>query len=542
MRLYPMRLVFGMKCWEKYKLENVQYFRIVDSITSVFHCYQLGFIQGKSVTSFTELKVIYTKVTALRIPMIKKGEYGLMVHEDATGNLLSFHDAAVAKTLYGQPLKARFEVMMNQEDAKEIFETTIRDVFYRIREELDSAYRMVCYMIRGQPGLDELEFDDLYNNLKVLEHELNGVFQFKLIKILLFCPHESKGVLLKQRKEIVAIEDSNSDALWPGKMEFDEEQMHFGQDGLGDFGLEQTKLMIYSVSCFDGFNIESNQCGHGYWKKDLVTKGGTARSRVPRAVLSQSTGRPYYPRLDNIRPRTSSFSPSKRAIQETNLKDYDISRQWLLWMYMTRDMDSYEGLLMEFLMGRSPNISFMRPFGCPLTILNTLITLGKESMLIKGGKNKHTEDDTAEKEFIVSEEQVFMIALSSGNTPTDSDDDAQKDEELQKVSQALADESWVEAMQEELLHSQLAVVMGIIVAFLDSDYAGDNQDRRSTSGGCQYLGRPAQTDQELTPSRQEQNQTVQTQTPPDRQNTDTEQQIPDASDRRHKDIPQSRLD
>ena len=26
-------------------------------------------------------------------------------------------------------------------------------------------------------------------------------------------------------------------------------------------------------------------------------------------------------------------------------------------------------------------------------------------------------------------------------------------------------------------------------AFSDSDYAGDNYDRRSTSGGCQYLGR-----------------------------------------------------
>ncbi|GJX96802.1 ribonuclease H-like domain-containing protein [Tanacetum coccineum] len=39
---------------------------------------------------------------------------------------------------------------------------------------------------------------------------------------------------------------------------------------------------------------------------------GTVRSRVPQAVLSRSTGRPYYPRMDNIRPRTSSFSPSKR--------------------------------------------------------------------------------------------------------------------------------------------------------------------------------------------------------------------------------------
>ncbi|GJR60113.1 putative ribonuclease H-like domain-containing protein [Tanacetum coccineum] len=40
---------------------------------------------------------------------------------------------------------------------------------------------------------------------------------------------------------------------------------------------------------------------------------GTARSRVLQAVLSQSTGRPYYPRMDNIRPRTSSFSPSTRS-------------------------------------------------------------------------------------------------------------------------------------------------------------------------------------------------------------------------------------
>ncbi|GJU58972.1 hypothetical protein Tco_1236738 [Tanacetum coccineum] len=40
---------------------------------------------------------------------------------------------------------------------------------------------------------------------------------------------------------------------------------------------------------------------------------GTARSRVPQAVLSRSTGRPYYPRMDNRRPRISSYSPSSRS-------------------------------------------------------------------------------------------------------------------------------------------------------------------------------------------------------------------------------------
>ncbi|GJV11345.1 ribonuclease H-like domain-containing protein [Tanacetum coccineum] len=48
----------------------------------------------------------------------------------------------------------------------------------------------------------------------------------------------------------------------------------------------------------------------------VLTREGlksTARPRVPQAVLSQSTGRPYHPRMDNMRPRTSSFSPSSRS-------------------------------------------------------------------------------------------------------------------------------------------------------------------------------------------------------------------------------------
>ena len=31
----------------------------------------------------------------------------------------------------------------------------------------------------------------------------------------------------------------------------------------------------------------------------------------------------------------------------------------------------------ELVMGKSPNVSFMKPFGCPLTILNTIDNLGK---------------------------------------------------------------------------------------------------------------------------------------------------------------------
>ncbi|GJZ16004.1 putative ribonuclease H-like domain-containing protein, partial [Tanacetum coccineum] len=46
-----------------------------------------------------------------------------------------------------------------------------------------------------------------------------------------------------------------------------------------------------------------------------VTYQGTARSRVPQAVLSRSTDGSYYPRMDNRRPRISSYSPSSSTVE-----------------------------------------------------------------------------------------------------------------------------------------------------------------------------------------------------------------------------------
>ncbi|GJU22109.1 ribonuclease H-like domain-containing protein, partial [Tanacetum coccineum] len=76
-----------------------------------------------------------SSVTALRIPMIKKGEYDLW-------NILSMLELYDAK--------------VSHEDAN-----------LKFLRSLPSVWHVVATMIRGQPGLDELEFDDLYNNLKV---------------------------------------------------------------------------------------------------------------------------------------------------------------------------------------------------------------------------------------------------------------------------------------------------------------------------------------------------------------------------------------
>ncbi|GJU40971.1 putative ribonuclease H-like domain-containing protein [Tanacetum coccineum] len=226
-----------------------------------------------------------SSVTALRIPMIKKGEYDLwsmkmrqyiaitdhilwdiitngdqattdpaspsvpktslaanarrnnekalniLLSAISDRHLLSFHDAVDARSLW-KAIKARFG---GNEASKKMQKNLLKQQFETFtigsREELDSAYErfqhilsmlelhdatvsiedanlkflrslpsvwhVVATMIRGQPGLDELEFDDLYNNLKVYELELKGVSNSNSQNIA-FLSTEVKGSTLKQ--------------------------------------------------------------------------------------------------------------------------------------------------------------------------------------------------------------------------------------------------------------------------------------------------------------------------------------------------------
>ncbi|GJR51152.1 hypothetical protein Tco_1401673 [Tanacetum coccineum] len=235
-------------------LGNIVRFRIVDSI----HCQRfIVIILDLFKMSEAENHPPASSVTALRIPIIKKGEYDLWcmkmrqyiaitdhilwdiitngdqaTTEPASSSgqpsapktsivvnarrnnekalnillsaipdrhLLSFHDAQDARSLWAA-IKARFggnkeSKKMQKNLLKQQFETFVVGA----REELDSAYErfqniismlelydakvscedanlkflrslpsvwhVVATMIRGQPGLDELDFDDLYNNL-----------------------------------------------------------------------------------------------------------------------------------------------------------------------------------------------------------------------------------------------------------------------------------------------------------------------------------------------------------------------------------------
>ncbi|GJX86611.1 ribonuclease H-like domain-containing protein [Tanacetum coccineum] len=120
-----------------------------------------------------------SSVTALRIPMIKKGEYDLWsmkMRQSSTSS--QFHDAEDAKTLWSA-IKARFG------DANLKFSRSL------------PFCGMFATMIRGQPDWIEMEFDDLYNNLKVYEHELKGV-SISSSQNIAFLSTKIKGSTLKQ--------------------------------------------------------------------------------------------------------------------------------------------------------------------------------------------------------------------------------------------------------------------------------------------------------------------------------------------------------
>ncbi|GJX21053.1 hypothetical protein Tco_0223730 [Tanacetum coccineum] len=218
-----------------------------------------------------------SSVTALRIPMIKKGEYDLwsmkmrqyiarlrllLTQRETIGklliycftaipdrHLLSFHDVVDARTLW-EELDSAYERFQHILSMLELYDAKVsqEDANLKFLRSLPSVWHVVLLCIRGKPGWMKWCLKYHYNNLK--ENRANG----------------------RQEKRIVAIEDPNSKALvatdnnedidWTKEfdaepvtfammalteleeddwsMEIDAEPMHFGQDGLGDFDWSNT--------------------------------------------------------------------------------------------------------------------------------------------------------------------------------------------------------------------------------------------------------------------------------------------------------------
>ncbi|GKA80797.1 putative ribonuclease H-like domain-containing protein [Tanacetum coccineum] len=155
---------------------------------------------------------------------------------------------------------------------------------------LPSVWHVVTTMIRGQPGLDALDFDDLYNNLKVYEHELKGASSSSSQNIA-FMSTEIKGSTSKQSTaddfpEIITKEFGDEPVTFAmvalnglgeddRSMEIDAEHVDFGQDGLGDFDWSEeadnapVALALMATSSTDSSNSEMRDWKLGEKQKEL---------------------------------------------------------------------------------------------------------------------------------------------------------------------------------------------------------------------------------------------------------------------------------
>ncbi|GJR63023.1 hypothetical protein Tco_1505185 [Tanacetum coccineum] len=127
-------------------------------------------------------------ITAIKIPIIKKGEYDIWREQSsppvpktakqlaARRNqesiksilllaipdeyLLKFHNVPDVKSLWAA-IKSRFEAFVSKED--------INQKFLR---SLPPSWSQIALIMRNKPDIDEIDIDDLYNNLRVYKHEL----------------------------------------------------------------------------------------------------------------------------------------------------------------------------------------------------------------------------------------------------------------------------------------------------------------------------------------------------------------------------------
>ncbi|GJV62149.1 putative ribonuclease H-like domain-containing protein [Tanacetum coccineum] len=312
-----------------------------------------------------------------------------------------FHDAVLMlrRSLSESHKKQDLEETKHQRRCKESVETTIDDIsidlgrskgtrFCIRRCNLSSKKPTICVamlwlatLIRGQPGLDELDFDDLYKQLKgVMRHELKGsLSQIQESQNIAFLSTEVLGQYFEQStavnqqisKSIHALQIfDDEDLLQIDGRCYDEIDIRISQMSLESLEVmlkthekneyawgDKYEQMEYDLKIRD-LKLEEKQKELDQALKERddskrsfipssavltrdglistarpkmtqtvpskstanVTYQGTARSRVPQAALSRSTDGSYYPRMDNRRPRIFKLLTIIRVLLDPKAK------------------------------------------------------------------------------------------------------------------------------------------------------------------------------------------------------------------------------
>ncbi|GJZ50886.1 ribonuclease H-like domain-containing protein [Tanacetum coccineum] len=202
----------------------------------------------------------------------------------------------------------------------------------------------------------------------------------------------------------------------------------------------------------------------------------------------------------------------------------------------------------ELFHGKTPTLSFMRPFGCPVTILNTIDHLVKfdgkadegffvgYSLNSKAFRVFNSRTRIIEENFHISQDKYVgeilkkfrFTEVKTASTPMETQKPLLKDEDGEEVDvhmyrsmigslmyltssrpdimftvcayaryQVNPKVSHLHAVKRIFRYLKGQLKLGLwypkdssfdLVAYTDSDYAGASLDRKSTTGGCQFLG------------------------------------------------------
>ncbi|GJX53411.1 hypothetical protein Tco_0281780 [Tanacetum coccineum] len=210
-----------------------------------------------------------------------------------------------------------------------------------------------------------------------------------------------------------------------------------------------------------------------------VTYQGAARSRVPQAVLSRSTDGSYYPRLDSRRPRISSYSPSSRSSTTRTPHRPQRPKKIVKLIWVKKGSTVGSQAVLPQTVKKSAMINPKQTWKPKRMIVqNKHGTKGKyldswllgsndrrqgQSCLILRVQGGYVGLGNDLKVEYLRKDQLRQSCLDfvtniKMSYPSPKFKFVDEDLRTQESLQALADESWVEAMQEELLQFKLQEV------------------------------------------------------------------------------------
>nr|GEU47084.1 hypothetical protein [Tanacetum cinerariifolium] len=226
------------------------------------------------------------------------------------------------------------------------------DLNMKFLRSLHAEWNTHVVVWRNKPDLETMSFDDLYNNFKIIEQEV------KRIVVLSSSSGSPNMAFLSSPSNTNEVDTTSIQVSAASTLVsiVNLEQIH--EDDLEEMDLK--------------------------WQLALLSRRARRECKSPRNQESRPRNQ------DNTRKTVIVEDASSKAMVAINGAGFD-------WSYMGDDevptnmalmafSDSKNRVLVtkpqnktpyELLIGRPPIISFMRPFGCLVTILNTLDHLGK---------------------------------------------------------------------------------------------------------------------------------------------------------------------